>query len=91
MVGAAVASLSSHNNKVNSEDCRSNGVNYYDYYNDKLCFDFNRYSDCANLTFCTHSSNYDGKIGGSGSLNRYSRRIGDGMSFVVHHFLILNS
>lgn len=91
-VGLAAASVSSRRNDgVSEKDYRSNGVNFYDYYGTKLSFDFSKYSDCANSTFYTHPSNYDGRFGGSGILKRYSRRIGGALSLGVHHFLILDT
>ena len=51
--------------------------------------DFSTYSDAAKGTYYTHPSYYDGRNGESGTLKRYSRRIG--VSFGVHHFIVLDT
>lgn len=51
--------------------------------------DFSTYSDAARGTYHYHPSYYDGRDEESGTLKRYSRRIG--VSFGVHHFIVVDT
>lgn len=91
-VGAAFSSsVSKYSESVSESEKKRYGVNFYDYYGSKLNINFCSYSDCSSSKFYSNPVNYDGRFGGSGILKRYSRRIGGGLSFGVHHFLILDT